>query len=484
MNASIKAVANDSYAEAPQSIESKALTHIVNQGIQAKQITFEDGVFSLAKDAPADFLKSLSAAALSAIRRFSASDTFVDRQFESVAAYLRELKAGTEAIAAKYARYANVLGKAITAIEFGGKNAEIVFQKFEHGAIYVTPRGTFEVHGEIYRKYAARGAENGILGFPTTDESGTPDGKGAYNHFDGGSIYFTSRTGPMIVRGTVRDRWAASGWERGPLGYPVQDQYRMHLRGPTPLIEWCRFENGLIAGDVRGGMPVPMALQSPAETLGRFASPASLTYQQLADFIGARINAQFQASPDNVHLRAGVALTGVSDWKYGFSESVRRSVGFRLRGFHDNGYAPDTNFYIDLRLSFELISSASFTEPVMKTLIATLVDHDVGHDGGLALAQVYAGVDSGILHAFYGSDDRPHDPEHPEVPSGSIFIADVPTGANAVTGEIDVLDVMITSAGELQVLVNPLTPPQTKSSEVSFAYLRQLAVQNILNGLV
>jgi hypothetical protein len=340
------------------------------------------------------------------------------------------------------------------------------------------PPAAFEVHGAILAKYEALGGAVGRLGLPLTDESIALNG-GRFNHFERGSIYWSPRTGPMMVRGTVRERWAASGWEGGPLGYPVEDQHRMILRGPLPVIEWCRFENGLIAGDARGGLPVPMALQSSAETFGRIAPAALLTYAELGALFGARLNAQFVASPDNVALRPGVVLTGVSDWQYGFWASTPRSVGFRFRGFHDNGLAPDTNFVIDIRLRFEFAWGLTFTEPTTKTLVASLDYLRVGHDGGLALAQVYASVEGGIIEAFYAAAD----PAHPEVPSGAIFVADVPTHANDVTGEIDVLDVMIAANGDLQVLVNPLTPPQQALSSVSYTYLRQSGVQAVLNAL-
>ena len=41
-----------------------------------------------------------------------------------------------------------------------------------------------------------------MLGYPTTDESGTPDHIGRYNHFagsGGGSIYWTRTTGAHAV---------------------------------------------------------------------------------------------------------------------------------------------------------------------------------------------------------------------------------------------------------------------------------------------
>lgn len=341
-----------------------------------------------------------------------------------------------------------------------------------------------EVHGDIRAKYDAVGGPSN-LGLPLTDEMVTPDQVGRFNHFERGSIYWTPRTGPMIVRGAVRDRWAASGWERGPLGYPVRDQHRMGTFAPTPNIEWCIFENGAIAADDRSALPVPMRFQTETETLGRIAPPALLTFSQVASLFAARINAQFQASPNNVGLRPGVTLTGVSEYQLGFWTATPRTLGFRLRGFHDNGLAPDTGFTMDFRLRFELIWDMTFTEPTNKTLIAWLDFFTVGHDGGLPIAQIYSEVEKGILRAFYvfAGHEGPHDPAHPQVPSGAVFVADVPTGANATSGVIDILDIIVTAAGDLQLLVNPLTPLRDPLSETSWTFLRQLGAQRVLDGL-
>jgi hypothetical protein len=82
-----------------------------------------------------------------------------------------------------------------------------------------------EVHGAIRAKYLALGAEASVLGYPTTDETGTPDGIGRFNHFEGGSIYWTPGTGAWEVHGLIRSYWAANGWERNPnLGYPITDE--------------------------------------------------------------------------------------------------------------------------------------------------------------------------------------------------------------------------------------------------------------------
>jgi uncharacterized protein with LGFP repeats len=61
---------------------------------------------------------------------------------------------------------------------------------FERMVISWTPgTGAHEVYGEILTRWKALGREGGILGFPTTGELGTSDGRGRFNHFEGGAIY-------------------------------------------------------------------------------------------------------------------------------------------------------------------------------------------------------------------------------------------------------------------------------------------------------
>ncbi|WP_337063494.1 SpoIID/LytB domain-containing protein [Kineococcus sp. G2] len=101
------------------------------------------------------------------------------------------------------------------------------YQHFRHGSIYVSPRtGAHDVRGELRRRWEALGWENGVLGFPTTGEARTPDGRGTYNHFEGGSIYWSNATGAQDVRGAIRGRWAQLGWENSPLGFPTTGEPR------------------------------------------------------------------------------------------------------------------------------------------------------------------------------------------------------------------------------------------------------------------
>ena len=107
------------------------------------------------------------------------------------------------------------------------------YQLFERGTIVWHPQtGTFETHGDINAKYAER--QGSQFGYPTTDETSTPDGRGRFNHFrelPGGhdkSIYWTAATGAHEIYGLIRGRWAALGWERSVLGYPTSGELVTH----------------------------------------------------------------------------------------------------------------------------------------------------------------------------------------------------------------------------------------------------------------
>lgn len=115
-----------------------------------------------------------------------------------------------------------------TSDETVGRDEEATgrFSHFQGGSIYWQPTvGTFEVHGAIRQKYLELGAEASFLGYPTTDELGTPDGVGRFNHFQAGSIYWTPSVWAHEVHGLIRGYWADHGWERNAaLGYPISDE--------------------------------------------------------------------------------------------------------------------------------------------------------------------------------------------------------------------------------------------------------------------
>ncbi|MDP5226843.1 MULTISPECIES: choice-of-anchor D domain-containing protein [Arthrobacter] len=135
---------------------------------------------------------------------------------DPVAAYAQKIGAGTAS---------SPLGQVVSAEYVVGPGT---CQDYTRGIICWSPTtGAHEVNGAIYTRYAAAGGPSGFLGFPVTDELATPDGIGRYNHFNGtggSSIYWTRTTGAHSVQGAIRAAWSASGREQGPLGYPVTDE--------------------------------------------------------------------------------------------------------------------------------------------------------------------------------------------------------------------------------------------------------------------
>ena len=76
----------------------------------------------------------------------------------------------------------------------------------------------------IDEKYAALGGSSSFLGPPTTQELNALVAGGRFRHYEHGSIYWSPDTGAHEIHGMIRDRWAAHGWERSYLGYPISDE--------------------------------------------------------------------------------------------------------------------------------------------------------------------------------------------------------------------------------------------------------------------
>ncbi|QYE34794.1 hypothetical protein KZX46_18960 [Polymorphobacter sp. PAMC 29334] len=135
---------------------------------------------------------------------------------------------------------------------------------FTNGSIYWHPStAAFTVHGAIRDKYRDLGGPS--FGYPTTDELTPPDGAGRFNHFlfvypnglrEDRSIYWRPDLGPHAIQGLIRLKWAQSGWEVGPLGYPTSDEYQ------AGVIRRQDFEHGLIDWSMASG--AQMTLSSAA----------------------------------------------------------------------------------------------------------------------------------------------------------------------------------------------------------------------------
>lgn len=131
------------------------------------------------------------------------------------------------------------------------------YQNFQGGIVSWHPETNAHiVWGLIGERWLQIGREQ--FGYPITDETATPDGSGRFNHFKAvqlpdkaeASIYWHPNTGAHEVYGAIRAKWAEMGWERSPLGYPLdheQDQGGGRIQ---------RFQGGALFWTPQGGVVI------------------------------------------------------------------------------------------------------------------------------------------------------------------------------------------------------------------------------------
>lgn len=127
--------------------------------------------------------------------------------------------------------------------EVAGLKGGGVYQLYEGGAILWSPAGGVHISvGAIRDRWSATGFENGFLGYPVSDEiSGLKDG-GLYQAYQGGAIFYSPKTGAFAVAGVINSKWREQGAENGVLGFPVTGQNGGIKGGGS----WQGFEGGAI----------------------------------------------------------------------------------------------------------------------------------------------------------------------------------------------------------------------------------------------
>jgi uncharacterized protein with LGFP repeats len=93
---------------------------------------------------------------------------------------------------------------------------------YEGGAIVWSPAtGAIESTGAIRARYTQLGFEDGVMGYPTSGETGGLRNGGVYQTYQGGAIVWSPATGAFESKGAIRGDWQSLGFENGALGYPV-----------------------------------------------------------------------------------------------------------------------------------------------------------------------------------------------------------------------------------------------------------------------
>ena len=128
-----------------------------------------------------------------------------------------------------------------TSGEYAANSGFGSLQKFEGGRIYWTSRtGARQLHGPILTAYRTWGGVRSNLGFPVSGIRPTFDGVGRKATFRGGRIYHRPGPGTHVVRGAILRRWAQANYAEGPLGYPTSHAFAVEGG------QRCRFQHGTI----------------------------------------------------------------------------------------------------------------------------------------------------------------------------------------------------------------------------------------------
>ncbi|MBH0779003.1 alpha/beta hydrolase-fold protein [Nocardia bovistercoris] len=160
-------------------------------------------------------------------------------------------------------------------------------QDFRHGRVfYSQAAGANPVGGPVGGGYQAALGPAGALGLPVGVEQALPDGRGRFQAFQNGALYWTPQTGAQVVRGAIQEEWGRQGFERGPAGYPVAPEARTPGKdGVVQAFEGGPFYysqktgahrvQGLILGKYaelgyeNGWLGFPAAEEAPLKDLGR-----------------------------------------------------------------------------------------------------------------------------------------------------------------------------------------------------------------------
>ena len=199
-------------------------------------------------------------------------------------------------------------------------------QNFQGGMISWRPEtGSFAVWGLIGSRWLEIGSEQ--FGYPVTDETITPDGRGRFNHFrafrpDGSvigdsSIYWTPETGAHEVYGAIRDRWAKRGWETSNVGYPISVE-RDHSDGSG---REQQFQHGRIVwSSATGALFDPLVFSSPIVTGGLAA---------LGGWVTVTVNLD-----GSVRWQGHAHDSGADGYDFGITALIRPSSGSAIALAH------------------------------------------------------------------------------------------------------------------------------------------------------
>ena len=136
---------------------------------------------------------------------------------------------------------------------WSGDDNRYCVQRYDNGYIISTPSGVWESYGVIRQRWAELGYEGGILGYPASEVDCYKNDGQSYcvQRYDNGYI-ISGPNGAWESYGVIRQRWAELGYENGILGYPIDEVYC--YKNAKNSNDYCvqRYDNGYIISGPNG----------------------------------------------------------------------------------------------------------------------------------------------------------------------------------------------------------------------------------------
>ena len=280
------------------------------------------------------------------------------------------------------------------------------FHTFERGIIVWHPQtGACAVIGDILARYLAVGGTR--YGYPTTDESATPDGRGRFNHFvdvnDGHekSIYWTPETGAHEVFGLIRRRWASLGWEKSHLGYPTSGEQAWPEGQANSLQQAFQGGRILMRGSDAVTVEDPVAFEKGLRGGGGFGGRVHMHLHSdgRVRFFGEVTNGSYQDYDYSIYTLVRSPNLNLAMRKSG-------QINMQVFGRNKNRWSEDATHSL-VNASFADLSTATFEvhdnheggitgkiDDVLSTLAAWTV---TGALGPAVVGVIYAGIELGAL---------------------------------------------------------------------------------------
>ena len=126
------------------------------------------------------------------------------------------------------------------------------YQQFERGRIYYSASTQpAYITGALYTKWNKLGREKWGGGYPTASRVCGLVARGCYQQFQHARIYFSANSNAQMITGAFFTAWAQRGAQNGPLGFPTSDA----TWSRDGLSQVQTFEHGTITIPSGGGTP-------------------------------------------------------------------------------------------------------------------------------------------------------------------------------------------------------------------------------------